>query len=348
MKAKLSVLVDELRGKAGTVVGKQSSNGQIMQVHSYGHNPNSQSQIKSRLLLVSLAKAWAELAQTQRDDWNTAAAPALSGYALFCERCTNRNNIGLSFLTNFVNPGNLPVIQLVTAGIDLTQRIFNVRIDNVDVSGTCNIRIRISQFTRHLMSLQTYKYRLVSQMQATKLAEKNIFEDVIKVNKSMPIQNTYFVLAYDFVNRDAGNSTQSYYQVLQWNDQKQPFIPDATLQIDEDGTYYWPNDHTGEVAFNFVVNNFKSSVSLLGNSSGAIYNDIECTDIFSQAGYIEDIEIEKSMTLSKGIDGYGFSSDWNVGVTKYIKLSMQVKVVGTQEIFTFQSQVLPVTAKNHY
>ena len=45
MKAKLSILVEDLRGKAGNVVGKQSQSGQIMMVRSIGRDPKSQTQI---------------------------------------------------------------------------------------------------------------------------------------------------------------------------------------------------------------------------------------------------------------------------------------------------------------
>lgn len=129
MKAKLSILVEDLRGKAGNVVGKQSQSGQIMMVRSIGRDPKSQTQIKSRLLLTMLSKKWAALTQAQRDQWNTYAGTTRSGYDLYCERNTNLNSIGQSFISDYVVPGTITARFNVQFDINPDQRLFNVTIN---------------------------------------------------------------------------------------------------------------------------------------------------------------------------------------------------------------------------
>ena len=192
MKAKLSILVEDLRGKAGNVVGKQSQSGQIMMVRSIGRDPKSQAQIKSRLLLTMLSKKWAALTQAQRDQWNTYAGTTRSGYDLYCERNTNLNSIGQSFISDYVVPGTITARFNVQFDINPDQRLFNVTINVSTTDDKTSLLIKISQFTKRKLSSPTYKYRNVFSTVISGTKTVNIYDDILRINGGAPMPDSYF------------------------------------------------------------------------------------------------------------------------------------------------------------
>lgn len=286
MKAKLSILVEDLRGRAGNVVGKQSQSGQIMMVRSIGRDPKSQTQIKSRLLLTVLSKKWAALTQAQRDQWNTYAGTTRSGYDLYCERNTNLNSIGQPFISDYVVPGTITAQFNVQFDINPEQRLFNV---TINVSATDNktfLLIKISQFTKRKLSNPTYKYRNVFSTVISGTKTVNIYDDILRINGRAPMPDSYFRIELSEIERASGYKVLFSNLPLQWTAEIQPYEPTVTFTEGSFKASFSSSSDSGEIEGLANITNFNFSRIDSIETGYVIYNDQAGQDIFLTAIYI--------------------------------------------------------------
>lgn len=344
MKAKLSILVEDLRGKAGNVVGKQSQSGQIMMVRSIGRDPKSQTQIKSRLLLTMLSKKWAALTQAQRDQWNTYAGSTRSGYDLYCERNTNLNSISQSFISDYVVPGTITARFNVQFDINPDQRLFNVTINVSTTDDKTSLLIKISQFTKRKLSSPTYKYRNVFSTVISGTKTVNIYDDILRINGGAPMPDSYFRIELSEVERASGYKVLFNNLPLQWTSKEQPYEP--TVIFDE-GIFrasFNSSSDTGEIEGSATVTNFNFSRINTIETGYVIYNDQNGQSVFFDGEMYETADKLSSQEFNFYPDGGAFSEVWSKGETKYIALTMRIITTPDSEAYAFKSQLHAVTA----
>ena len=344
MKAKLSILVEDLRGKAGNVVGKQSQSGQIMMVRSIGRDPKSQTQIKSRLLLTMLSKKWAALTQAQRDQWNTYAGTTRSGYDLYCERNTNLNSIGQSFISDYVVPGTITARFNVQFDINPDQRLFNVAINVSTTDDKTSLLIKISQFTKRKLSNPTYKYRNVFSTVISGTKTVNIYDDILRINGGAPMPDSYFRIELSEVERASGYKVLFNNLPLQWTSKEQPYEPTVIFDEESFRASFNSSSDTGEIEGSATVTNFNSSRIDTIETGYVIYNDQNGQSMFFDGEMYKTADKLSRQEFSFYPDGGSFSEVWSKGETKYIALTMRIITTPDSEAYAFKSQLHAVTA----
>lgn len=344
MKAKLSILVEDLRGKAGNVVGKQSQSGQIMMVRSIGRDPKSQTQIKSRLLLTMLSKKWAALTQAQRDQWNTYAGTTRSGYDLYCERNTNLNSIGQSFISDYVVPGTITARFNVQFDINPDQRLFNVTINVSTTDDKTSLLIKISQFTKRKLSGPTYKYRNVFSTVISGTKTVNIYDDILRINGGAPMPDSYFRIELSEVERASGYKVLFNNLPLQWTSKEQPYEPTVIFNEGSFGASFNSSSDTGEIEGSATVTNFNFSRINTIETGYVIYNDQNGQSVFFDGEMYETSDKLSNQEFYFYPDGGAFSEVWSKGETKYIALTMRIVTTPDSEAYAFKSQLHAVTA----
>lgn len=344
MKAKLSILVEDLRGKAGNVVGKQSQSGQIMMVRSIGRDPKSQTQIKSRLLLTMLSKRWAALTQAQRDQWNTYAGTTRSGYDLYCERNTNLNSIGQSFISDYVVPGTITARFNVQFDINPDQRLFNVTINVSTTDDKTSLLIKISQFTKRKLSNPTYKYRNVFSTVISGTKTVNIYDDILRINGGAPMPDSYFRIELSEVERASGYKVLFNNLPLQWTSKEQPYEPTVIFDEGRFRASFNSSSDTGEIEGLATVTNFNFSRINTIETGYVIYNDQNGQSVFFDGEMYKTADKLSSQEFYFYPDGGAFSEVWSKGETKYIALTMRIVTTPDSEAYAFKSQLHAVTA----
>lgn len=344
MKAKLSILVEDLRGKAGNVVGKQSQSGQIMMVRSIGRDPKSQTQIKSRLLLTMLSKKWAALTQAQRDQWNTYAGTTRSGYDLYCERNTNLNSISQSFISDYVVPGTITAQFNVQFDINPDQRLFNVTINVSTTDDKTSLLIKISQFTKRKLSIPTYKYRNVFSTVISGTKTVNIYDDILRINGGAPMPDSYFRIELSEVERASGYKVLFNNLPLQWTSKEQPYEPTVIFDEGSFTASFNSSSDTGEIGGLATVTNFNFSRINTIEAGYVIYNDQNGQSVFFDGEMYETADKLSSQEFYFYPDGGAFSEVWSKGETKYIALTMRIVTTPDSEAYAFKSQLHAVTA----
>lgn len=344
MKAKLSILVEDLRGKAGNVVGKQSQSGQIMMVRSIGRDPKSQTQIKSRLLLTMLSKKWAALTQAQRDQWNTYAGTTRSGYDLYCERNTNLNSIGQSFISDYVVPGKITARFNVQFDINPDQRLFNVTINVSTTDDKTSLLIKISQFTKRKLSNPTYKYRNVFSTVISGTKTVNIYDDILRINGGAPMPDSYFRIELSEVERASGYKVLFNNLPLQWTSGRQPYEPTVIFDEGSFRASFNSSSDAGEIEGSATVTNFNFSRIDTIETGYVIYNDQNGQSVFFDGEMYETADKLSGQEFYFYPDGGAFSEVWSKGETKYIALTMRIVTTPDSEAYAFKSQLHAVTA----
>lgn len=344
MKAKLSILVEDLRGKAGNVVGKQSQSGQIMMVRSIGRDPKSQTQIKSRLLLTVLSKKWAALTQAQRDQWNTYAGTTRSGYDLYCERNTNLNSIGQPFISDYVVPGTITAQFNVQFNINPEQRLFNVTINVSTTDDKTSLLIKISQFTKRKLSNPTYKYRNVFSTVISGTKTVNIYDDILRINGRAPMPDSYFRIELSEIERASGYKILFSNLPLQWTAEIQPYEPTVTFTEGSFKASFSSSSDSGEIEGLANITNFNFSRIDSIETGYVIYNDQAGQNIFFNGDIYQPADKTAKQEFYFYPDGGAFSETWSKGVTKYIALTMRITTNPNSEAYAFKSQLHAVTA----
>lgn len=344
MKAKLSILVEDLRGKAGNVVGKQSLSGQIMMVRSIGRDPKSQTQIKSRLLLTMLSKKWAALTQAQRDQWNTYAGTTRSGYDLYCERNTNLNSISQSFISDYVVPGTITARFNVQFDINPDQRLFNVAINVSTTDDKTSLLIKISQFTKRKLSSPTYKYRNVFSTVISGTKTVNIYDDILRINGGAPMPDSYFRIELSEVERASGYKVLFNNLPLQWTSKVQPYEPTVIFDEGSFRASFNSSSDAGEIEGSATVTNFNFSRINTIETGYVIYNDQNGQSVFFDGEMYVTTDKLSNQEFYFYPDGGAFSEVWSKGGTKYIALTMRIVTTPDSEAYAFKSQLHAVTA----
>lgn len=346
MKAKLSVILDELRGKAGTVVGKLSNEGQIIMIRSVGADPKVQSQIRSRMLLTALATRWKTLTQAQRDAWNTAAGLKKSGYSLFCEYNTNLNSVNVAFKDDESSSKNFPTYFNLTIEVNIQAGIFNVKVADIETGKPVRVRLKISQFTDRLLSNDSYKYKNVNWMNANILTEKNIFDDIIRVNGGAPKENQWFKFGFDFVDYNSGASSTLNFNTYQWTNREQPYVPEFVMTQKTSGVYYDVNNDNGYIGVNFTVPNFVAGKAATYTTRMIIYNDQAATQQFYANTVSGQNTLVASGNINRELDGLIIEGyPWAAGVTKYFKTFVTVYVTAEGTSYEYVSAIYPITSQ---
>lgn len=344
MKAKLSILVEDLRGKAGNVVGKQGQSGQIMMVRSIGRDPKSQTQIKSRLLLTMLSKKWAALTQAQRDQWNTYAGTTRSGYDLYCERNTNLNSISQFFISDYVVPGTITARFNVQFDINPDQRLFNVTINVSTTDDKTSLLIKISQFTKRKLSGPTYKYRNVFSTVISGTKTVNIYDDILRINGGAPMPDSYFRIELSEVERASGYKVLFNNLPLQWTSKEQPYEPTVIFDEGSFRASFNSSSDAGEIEGSATVTNFNFSRIDTIEAGYVIYNDQNGQSVFFDGEMYGTADKLSSQQFYFYPDGGAFSEVWSKGETKYIALTMRIITTPDSEAYAFKSQLHAVTA----
>lgn len=98
MRVQKSILTEELKGKAGTVVAKGNNSWTSLLPVVTPRNPKTRYQVSTRQSVDLYSKVWANLTETERQEWNAKAGFSKNGISLFISQNTIRYNLGLEFL----------------------------------------------------------------------------------------------------------------------------------------------------------------------------------------------------------------------------------------------------------
>lgn len=344
MKAKLSVIVEELRGKAGSVVGKQSSQGQIMMMRSVGSDPKTSTQIRSRSLLIALSKKWKTLTQDDRNTWNQAAGSKRSGYDYFYEINANLNAINQQLTSAFPGTVNFNADVRVEYDINPNGQLFNANIKIFKDQPGTHILLKISQFTPRLLSKETYKLKNLIASIADINKTLNLYQPVLKVNKRIPSNEFYFLIESSLINDTTGQKKIVQIDTLQWTQYEQPYVPEAIITINQAKSEFNSRTDIGYITYNYVVPNFRSDKSATFRKKCLIYNDISMTSLFFEREYQDVIQLKENGIDEFGLDGGEFPDTWLSNQTKYVRIAMIIKVENTEFEYEYLSDTIAITA----
>lgn len=344
MKAKLSVIVDEVRGKAGTVVGKMSSAGQILMMRSVGRDPKSSSQMRSRMLLSALAQRWKGLAQGQRDLWNSNARGSMTGYSLFCERNTNLNSIGRSFIDDFIDDQPLPSYYQFKSKSDLAHREFIIKLSSVEIVDNVKFIIKVSQFTKRLLTNDGYKLRNIAVLSATPNSYVNIYDDVIRVFGTVPADESWFRIGIAPISMIAGNAGMFVGMSTQWTDKVPPFVPEVSITLDPNDCNFNATQDYGECLVKGNFFNFTKDINSTIEGFFEIYNDREMTNTFYMSGRSDVILETGTIMFTREMDGGEFSTPWLKGEAKFVRVGLNIIVVDERKTYTFYTNLVEIVA----
>lgn len=247
MKAKLSVIVDELHGKAGTVVAKRSPVGQIFMKRSIGIDRKEQRQMTARMTIQELGKSWKALTQAQRDEWATAAGTGRSGYELYSELGRNLISVGL-------RPKPVPY-DTVPVGISrLYVEGFNIETNSLYIGFTADSAVigekfwvKISKYTPRQLSLDTYKPALIFIGSTQHENRFNIYAEAVKYWGVVPSEPVYFKAEVATVAADSGRRSLVLKGVFYIESGATIYVPDTAF--DGRGSYSNPNTSWDTVDF---------------------------------------------------------------------------------------------------
>jgi hypothetical protein len=72
MKIKQSIMTDDMRGKAGSIVASKGRGGNYFRARVVPFNPKSVAQVASRARLTTYTQGWSALSESDRSAWNAA------------------------------------------------------------------------------------------------------------------------------------------------------------------------------------------------------------------------------------------------------------------------------------
>lgn len=344
MKAKLTAVFDELRGKTGNVVAKQSPSGQIMMIRSIGTDPRTQTQIQSRTLMNAIAKQWKNLTQDQRGSWNREAINAQSGYGLFFGRNANLNSIGQPFLTYFVRPVAFTDDIIIHIPIDIENRIFQIDMTVTGSQENDFLRIKISRFTNRKLSRDSYKLRNVTYMPIDATQTVNIFEDIVKINKGEPARRQYAYMQFDKVSSKSGYAEIFNTILLEWNNSYVGYMPIAEVSIDQNACTWNTNTLIANIKGSAVVKNYENDYPPSQDIYLNVYNRPEGSDKYISVllshrdTFVQNANIDMSL-----IEPFA-KAFYPAGTTKYWAIESAYTDEGYGNQYSYESERFPITA----
>lgn len=335
MKAKLSTIVTELRGRAATVVAKQSQDGQIILMRSVGHDPKTNPQIRARMGLINLAHHWGNLTQAQRNDWKVAAGVSRSGYDLFCEVNTNRRSVGLPINDDFVR---LPT-SMTTTNVSISSKPWEkavlVNVRSTSAAGAYSILYKVSKPTFGKLTSDSYGVANIGYHQMTSRFEDNLYADIIENWGIVPDEVMYYKLEVYAIHRNSGQRFPLQAGVFTWSPDEILYAP--VVVIDNAKTVLTVNRAAGDMQVDMTVNwsNYDSSYQVeyyLGftvkeTQSGRVLYDT------GDSGLYDNLVQSQSGSIAK--DGLDEQSWWNQGNTISVVpwVRFQLKGSGNWNVF---------------
>lgn len=126
MKTKYSAIIDEARGKLGSVVASTGKGGSYMRGRVIPFNPKSVDQTAIRAKLATYSQAWASLTENQRTLWNDAVGDwknsdvfgnklTPSGFNLFCALNINLAILGIAQINTPPAQSSVPALITLSA-----------------------------------------------------------------------------------------------------------------------------------------------------------------------------------------------------------------------------------------
>lgn len=344
MKATLSVLVNQLRGKAGNVVGKGSSVGQVMMVRSIGRDPRTQTQIQSRTLMKIIAEKWKNLTPNQRFVWSTNTINGRSGYDLFFERNANLNSIGQPFTENYRAPISFTDDIQLSINVDLDNKTFLIKIDVTGQQQNDYLRIKVSQFTSRLMSRETYKLKNVAVIPIESHKELNIYDEIIKVNKHEPLRFQYAYMSFDKVSSIAGNAEPFREIVIMWLDYANGYVPDAQVTIDPSNCFWNTETLNANIAGKAEVLNFDDYWDGEQNVYLNVYEHQTGSVKYKTIQLLHRDRYEKIININTLLDSPFDKANYPAGSVKYWSIQSEYSEPGYGNKFLYESNRIPITA----
>lgn len=345
MKAKLSIAFEELKGKAGTVVGKGSMSGQIIMQRSVGRDRRTQGQIRSRMLLTQLSKKWELLTQEQRDTWNAAAGSKRSGYDLFCERNTNLNSISRPFIEVFTESTAFTGSVAISEEINFSERTFFLKIRSFSYAEDERVLVKISQFTPRLMSADTYKFRNLWSGEMLPQTSENLWSKIVNNSGRTPADGDYFVLEYSYIKRNSGEKMIVGRDTLIWGETVQPYIPNLVWPNRPEDYDFDTSRDSGTLTIEAPISNYKENEELTVEASYTLYKNADKTEYYirnrSASPWIEN----GIFGLSESLDGGEFDATPAEGATLYLEVKTEITVTSSGQTYTAYSPIYECTAE---
>lgn len=344
MKAKLTVVFDALRGKAGNVVGKQSSSGQIMMVRSVGKDPRTQTQIQSRTLMKTIAEKWKTITPNQRFVWSRNALNGRSGYDLFFERNVNLNSIGQPFIENYMTPEAFTDEVQLSITVDLDNKTFTIKIDVTGEQQNDFLRVKISQFTPRLLSKESYKLKNIAVIPIESHKEQNVYDEIIKVNKGEPLRFQYAYMSFDKVSSITGNAERFREIVIMWLDNLNGYVPDTQVSINENNCYWNTKTLNANIDGKAEVLNFNDDWDGEQNIFLNIYNQQTGNIKYKTIQLLHRDRYEKQININTLLNHPFDTAHYPAGVTKYWSILSEYAEPGYGNKFLYESNRIPITA----
>lgn len=176
MKAKLSVLLESLKGKAQNVVAKGSLRGQIMMIRSVGKDPRTQPQMMARQRFVNMARLWKSLTNEQRSTWKVPGDGFVSSYARFSYQNTNLHSIDVMPLMTVNDTRVTNYKATLEMDWNWNTRQATMKIVSGGTAGQCSIMVTMAAPTKEIFSIDTYKPNIIGTVIDDGRTSRNLFE----------------------------------------------------------------------------------------------------------------------------------------------------------------------------
>lgn len=344
MKATLSVLVNQLRGKAGNVVGKNSSAGQVIMIRSVGKDPRTTGQINARTKMQEIGAHWKGLTPQQRAGWNLNAENGRSGYDLYFERSMNLVSIGKPYLTYYKNP--IAFTDTINLGIlmDAKEGYFKILLDTTGLQDEDYLVLKISQFTARVLSLETYKFKNAAYTKIEGTQEWNVYDAIVKANGKVPEFGQLFYLKLEKVSGIAGNSEPFRLFLMEWEYKGNPTVPVAEVSINPAECHYDTKTLQAKIvgAFELIDYNYdfegssKAFLDIYENKTGSVrLKTVELYDNWNA-----ELKVQINKVLNNPFD----TSIYPAGATKYWVLRVDYYEALELTRYTYESERIPITA----
>lgn len=322
MKAKLSTIVTELRGRAATVVAKQSSSGQIILMRSVGRDPKTNPQMRARMNLSNLGHRWGVLTQEQRDDWGVKAGANRSGYDLFCEVNTNMRSIGRPFKDTYVESDANVDVKRITVYSKPWLREIVVEVVATGSVENFDMLYKISQPSDNKLSFQTYNMINIGHMEMETEFEDNLYNAVVGEWGREPERTMYYKMEVWVVNNVSGLRRMIEGGVYEWSLSVPEFQPVVTIDYAQTAVNVIENLGLVRGFLSYRWSNY-DPIYTVDYYCGIVIQDLSTGEVLRESNEPEEFNtLEESGRVMEEIDDLD-SQDWWVN-GKALKLSIWI------------------------
>ena len=214
MKAKLSIVLDELHGSAGNVTAKTSDKGQIILKKVAPKNPKTQLQQTSRMRFSSFARLWKKLSNEQRQSWIDVAEKPQTGYQIFNERNTNLNTINKPFIESYHSAIASSVVTNIEVYIKHSDGRLYAKINLSQFSSSESVLLYVSKYSTTNVSFLSFNLVIADYCESLNEVILDITDLYINQFYNLPPIDSFIGVRANVIDNYSGYKSASFDKVV--------------------------------------------------------------------------------------------------------------------------------------